>query len=118
MFFFEKYDSMLENIIKILTLPIRIFGYCNSKQMVLEVLDKYDNYYQAIEKIDLYIKNSSLNIKSAKIVFVPLIGYIKWLVYYFKYIFLPFMFVLIIFLQTLVVLLLIYFFRKPSERTN
>jgi hypothetical protein len=115
MFFFHRYDSMLQSIIKFITLPVRIFGYYNSNLLDIGLVDQYDNSKSSIEKINIYIKNSSLNINLAKLNFIPEVGWIKWLLYYLKYMWLPALFVSVVLGQSLLIFLLYYFYKKPTE---
>jgi hypothetical protein len=115
MFFFHRYDTMLQTLVKLITLPIRVFGYYNSNLIEIELVDRYDNYSNSIEKITIYIKNTSLNINMAILKFIPEVGWIKLVLYYFKYIWLPVLFVSFVMGQTIIIFLLYYFYKKPTE---
>jgi hypothetical protein len=113
-FFFDKYDdSLVEYFSKFLSLPIRLFGFWNTKKLEIVFTEDFDTYYDPLDKIELFI-SKSLNIRKAEFVISPKVGLVRKLMSYIKYLVLPSAFLLLNFSQAVVLLFLVYFCKKEN----
>ena len=110
-FYFNKFDGMLEMVSKLITLPLRVFGYFNSQNLEMALSEDLDNSSKTISMIEVYIKNNSLNIKKCILTFIPRIGHMMHIISYLKYVALPALFIVFILIQIFAVGTL-YYFRK------
>jgi hypothetical protein len=117
LFYFEKYDSVLEWISKLASLPFRLLGYYKTQNLNLEMIEEYDNSYRSLEKIEISIKGKALNIRSCIFNFIPRIGFLRKLISYLRIVALPVLFFIIFLAQSTIILILVYFYRKPIART-
>ena len=113
LFYFDKHDNIIELISKVATLPFRIMGYMNTKRLELILIEEYDNWDKPIDKIELYLKSKSINVKKCVFNFKPKIGIIKHYLTYLKYFALPVLYFILLFSQMIICLILVYIFKKP-----
>lgn len=115
LFYFDKYDSILELLNKIITLPFRLFGFFNSNKFDFSMVEEFDNANMNLIKIDFLIKSKSINVKHCFFNFVPQISWIRKLLSYVKMLALPFLFMTFMTFQFFVALILYLFFYKVNE---
>jgi hypothetical protein len=118
LFYFEKYDSFMETISKLASLPFRLLGYYKTQNFKLEMIEDYDNSFRPIEKIEISIKGRALNIKSCLINFNPRIDFLRKFISYLRILALPVLFLVIFLGQSIIILVLVYFFSKPVTSPN
>ena len=104
--FIEKYDYYIEAFFKIVYFPLNILGYKKTETIVMTMINKLDNRMFELDYLDVVIKNNKLNIKNAKIIFIPVVGYIRNLLWSFRALTLPAIFFGFIFIQMSLYLLI------------
>jgi len=123
LFYFDKYDSIIELLSKIVTLPFRLFGFFNSKKFDFIMVEEFDNANTNLIKMDFLIKSKSINVKHCVFKFVPQISWLRKLLSYIKMVALPILFMTLMTSQFFGVLILYLFFHKikpheAAEKTN
>jgi len=111
--FIEMNEFYVEKFYKLIYFPLNILGYKKTETMIMNMIHNLDNSNLGLDYMDVSIKNHKLNIKNPKIVFIPIIGYFRNLLWSLRVFTLPALFFGIIFLQIAIylfvkVLIMIY----------
>jgi len=110
--FFERLDNFSDFAYKLLMTPFKIFGFFNSKNKEILIIENYDNNKIPLIKVDFIIKNKNLNLNNSHIQFIPIIGFIRRWLSYIKIILVPIIFSLSVCIQVMIYIFSLYMKRK------
>ena len=117
--FLEVNDFYIETFHKIVNFPLNILGYKKTEIITMKMINELDNRKLGLDYLEVIVKNNQINIKNPKIVFIPVVGFLKSLVWQFRAVTLPVLFFSIIFIQVSVFLLikiLVFVYEKVLSR--
>lgn len=105
--------DFINDIIRIT--PFQIINIFNNKYIETHLIDNYDNNEKKLERLDLFIKDRYLNIRSGSLKLLPKASLIKRILYYFKVLTLPASFMIFFTSQVFIYILLKILFSKNNS---
>jgi len=79
--YIEKRDYYVEYVYKMIYFPFKILGYFNEDKLSYLMIKDLDNKNLTLKKMEIILKKVDLNIKSSRLLFVPITGYFKSLIW-------------------------------------
>lgn len=115
--FLETGDYYIETFFRIVNFPLRVIGYKKNELVSMNMINNLDNTQLGLDYIEIKIRNNKLNIKNPKVVFLPVTGYIRNLIWSMRIFTLPavfFGFILIQFCVYTLIRFLVFIYNTVS----
>lgn len=97
--FVEVNDFYLETFYRIINFPINVLGYKTTEIMSMKMINNLDNSNLGLDYVEVSIRNNKLNIKNPKLLFIPIVGFLRNIIWQFRLFTLPSLFFCCIFIQ-------------------
>jgi hypothetical protein len=108
--FIEVNDYYIEKFYKLIYFPLNLIGYKKTELIVMNMIKNLDNTKLGLDFMDVSINNNKLNIRNSKVVFIPIVGYFRNLIWSLRVFTLPTVFSGFVFLQVFVYVFIKFIF--------
>lgn len=116
--FITEESYILSLVYNIIAFFPKILGYLKSETILIKYTSEFNNDIFDLEKIKLFIYNNNLSIESARIIFLPKLGYLQYFIGKMYYITLFFTFFGVFYLISILYLWMFLFYFNKSKQMS